>query len=40
VYKEKATKPDDVFRLFVKRIEEGVKDERSDTIEMRTRENE
>ena len=40
VYKEKASKPDDAFRLFVRRIEGGVKDERNDTIEMRTRENE
>jgi hypothetical protein len=40
VYKEKDSKSDDAFRLFVRRIEDGVKDERNDTIEMRTRENE
>jgi hypothetical protein len=40
VYKEKAGKPDEAFRLFVRRIEEGIKEERSDTIEMRTRETE
>jgi len=38
VYTE-TCKPDDAFRLFVKRVEGGVKDERNDTIEMRTREN-
>jgi|WetSurMetagenome_2_1015567.scaffolds.fasta_scaffold792589_1 hypothetical protein len=40
VYKEKAAKPEEAFRLFVRRIEEGIKEERNDTIEMRTRETE
>jgi hypothetical protein len=40
VYKEKAGNPGDAFQAFVRRIEEGIKDERNDTIEMRTRENE
>jgi uncharacterized membrane protein len=40
VYKDKATKPEDAFRLFFKRIEEGIKEERNDTFEMRMRENE
>jgi len=40
VYKEKAGKPEEAFRLFVRRIEEGIKEERNDTIEMRTRETE
>jgi len=39
-YKEKATSPNEAFQLFVKNIEEGIKDERNDTIEMRTRETE
>jgi hypothetical protein len=39
VYKEKASRHDEAFRLFVRRIEDGIKDERSATIEMRTREN-
>jgi len=37
-YREKSAKPEDAFRHFVKRIEEGIKEERNDTIAMRTRE--
>lgn len=37
VYDEKET-DDDAFKLFVKRIEEGIKSEREQTIEMRTKE--
>lgn len=39
VYKKNPSKKEEAFRLFVRRIEEGIKEERSETIEMRTKEN-
>lgn len=40
VYKGKDGKSEDALHLFIRRIEEGLKEERNDTIEMRTKENE
>jgi hypothetical protein len=37
-YAEKGSGPKEAFQIFVKKIEEGIKEERNDTIEMRTRE--
>ena len=38
VYKKKDSKLDDTFPIFVRRIEEAIRAERNDTIEMRTSE--
>ena len=37
-YRKKASRPKEAFQLFAKNIETGIKEERNDTIEMRTKE--